>query len=75
MASHKGIKDAGLAALCNHIKETRATVEQLGSAVVQLSSALEELSTELEGIVNEVGAEVENLTTAIIAGTVTAPAE
>lgn len=73
MASHKGLQRVGLTALCNHIKETRATVEQLSSAVVQLSEALQDLSTELEGLVNEVDTEVEDLAAAIIAGTVTAP--
>ena len=71
MAHHKGLQRVGLTALCDHIKETRTTVEQLSSAVVQISLALQSLSAEVESLVNEVDTEVKDLTAAIIAGDVT----
>ena len=70
MASHKGLQRVGLTALCNHIKEIRALVEQTGSASVQISQELENLTEEVEGLINDVDAEVENLTNAIIAGNI-----
>ena len=73
MAARKILQAVGLVALCNHIKDIRQTVDATSDAAVQIASALESLSTEVEGLINDVDAEVDDLTAAVIAGEVETP--
>ena len=74
MASqHQILQAVGLAALCGQIKGIRATSEAAGEATVQIAEALENLSAEVEGLINDLDAELDNLTAMVASGEVSTP--
>lgn len=52
-AKDKALRDGGLAALCAHIREVRATAQNSGGAVAALTEALDKSLQEIEDALND----------------------
>lgn len=53
MHRDKALRDGGLAALCTHIRETRAAAQSSGSAVAALAEAMDQSLQEIETALND----------------------
>ena len=69
---YKLLEEEGLTELCDHIKGVRAAAEQVNVAAVALDEALTSLDRELRSLTGGLKDDMEELTNAIITGTVNA---